>query len=206
MRKEILKFEQSFNSKISEPNPNISFDRLPFYSLSTKQGSTAPQSLGSSEAYGIDIDPDLQFVVSTSLFKSIFGYDVDGDGINDLVPPGDKVCIEQGDFYLLDAMASAILGISKVFAAYSFDGTSFEVAGDSNSDGYISPDEYLPQAPYLTGGEVSLAAAREYPVTAVDKADIGIGLTLAESEDYYELLPVNSDPDFRAYIDYLAIQ
>ena len=153
-----------------------------------------------------EADPNLTFEIPASVYKEMFGFDMDGDGINDMDPPSDRVCIDQGDFYLIDALACLILGIGDVFHAYSFQGATFEIAGDVNSDGYISPDEYMPPAPYYTlneGAAATLAEAQEFLITAVNKADRGIGLTLDETEDYYEILPVNTDPDFRGFMQSL---
>jgi len=149
---------------------------------------------------------DLNFEVATDAFYKMFDLDLDGDGIQDLVLPNDKVAIDQGDLYILDAGICFLIGLGNVFDAYSFDGSTFDVAGDTNQDGYISPDEYLPPVPYYTlvpGGAAKLEEAMAYFKTAVEKIDAGISISLAETEDYYEIFPVNTDPGFRAFVESL---
>lgn len=146
---------------------------------------------------------DLQLEVPLETFKDMFNYDLDGDGTNDFSIPGDKVCIDQGDFYLIDAVISLVLGLGRVFDAYSFEGATFEVAGDINQDIYIVPDEYLPPKPYYTltaGSTEKLSKAKQHLMNVLDKLDTGLTITLNEPNDYYELLPVNSDPEFRSWL------
>ena len=146
---------------------------------------------------------DLQLEVPLETFKDMFNYDLDGDGANDFFIPGDKVCIDQGDFYLIDVVISLVLGLGRVFDAYSFEGATFEVAGDINHDGYIVPDEYLPPEPYYTlstGSTEKLFRAKQHLMNVVYKLDTGLTITLNEPIDYYELLPVNSDPEFRSWL------
>jgi hypothetical protein len=150
--------------------------------------------------------PDLKFEVPVDTFKDMFNYDLDGDGTNDFSIPGDTVCIDQGDFYLIDAVISLVLGLGQTFDAYSFEGSSFEIKGDVNQDGYIEPDEYLPPKPYYTlvsGGAQNLALAKQHFITVVEKLDTGLIITLNEPVDYYELLPVNSDPEFKTWLQSL---
>lgn len=153
-----------------------------------------------------EADPDLQLEIPSEVFKELFNYDLDGDGINDMDPPGDRICIDQGDFYMIDSLICMVIGVGDVFSAYSFEGASFDVAGDVNGDGYLDADEYMPPAPYYTlvsGGADKLAQAKTYLATAVDKLDTGLTVTLAETQDYYELFPVNSDPDFKDFLNSL---
>jgi len=149
---------------------------------------------------------DLQFEIPVETFKELFNYDLDGDGVNDFSIPGDTICIDQGDFYLIDALISMVIAVSDVFSAYSFKGASFEVAGDINDDGYIDVDEYMPPSPYYTllpDAAAKLLNAKMHLLTAVEKLDAGLTITLNEPVDHYELLPVNSDPEFKSWLESL---
>jgi len=149
---------------------------------------------------------DLSLEISADTYQQMFDHDLDGDGIGDFLPPGDRICIDQGDLYVLDAMICMIIGIGDVLEAYNFTGSSFDIIGDTNQDGYISPDEYLPARPYYTlvdGGAEMIRGAKTYLNTALEKLETAINLTLAETEDYYEIFPVNTDSGLRAFLQSL---
>ena len=154
----------------------------------------------------VEATPGFTLELPAAIYKEIFGFDMDGDGIDDLNTPADSVIIDQGDFYIMDAMLSMVIGLSQFFEAYDFTGSSFEVAGDTNADGYIDPDEYLPPEPYYTlleGGAERMAEARIFLNTAFIKLERGIDITLAEPADDHEILPVNADPDLRVFLNSL---
>jgi photosystem II stability/assembly factor-like uncharacterized protein/tetratricopeptide (TPR) repeat protein len=146
---------------------------------------------------------DLALELPADVFRDAFGYDIDGDGINDLDPPGDRICLDQGDMFLLDAVLSVVLGVGEALNAYDFNAHGYAETGDANEDGYADPDEYLPPPPYYTltaDGPQHLDQAYQHVQTAVAKARTGLDITLAETQDVYEILPVNSDPDLRTFV------